>query len=213
MRILFHDTRAKTRECALFQIDAAAQGNAAERDLLHWPFDMTRSPARFRAKKTFRERRRKNLNRGIAQCPDCGSTNLRGRWYAAGEAKARLSESNVLGASVLAGRLYPLACPACRQKRDRFAQGVVELHGLAWRRESNRVFEAIGNTEQIERTRNDQERVLWSRTMEDVTRIYVSLPELARHIGRELHRNFKGKIEYFRSNEEPYLRVVWHSEW
>ncbi|OFZ53636.1 MAG: hypothetical protein A2428_16635 [Bdellovibrionales bacterium RIFOXYC1_FULL_54_43] len=139
--------------------------------------------------------------------------NSRGRWYAAEDAKARFSESNRLSASIRAGRPYPLACPACRQKRDRFAQGVVELHGSAWRHNSNRVFEAIGITEQIERARNDQERVLWSRTMEGVTRIYVSLPELARHIGEELQRCFKGKIEYLRSNEEPYLRVVWHSEW
>ncbi|MEK6705564.1 MAG: hypothetical protein AABZ06_07230 [Bdellovibrionota bacterium] len=88
----------------------------------------------------------------------------------------------------------------------------MELHGQRWRKKSDLVFQTINKTEHIERIRNDQERILWLGSNRQVTKIYVSLPELARHIGRELEKSFKGKTEFTSSNEEPYLRVVWDSD-
>ncbi len=90
--------------------------------------------------------------------------------------------------------------------------GVVEIHGEAWKDKAPLVAETILNTEKILRSRNDQERILWSRTYRNVTKYYVTLPELARQIGRTLGRSFKGKVEYRHSTEEPYLRVIWHSD-
>lgn len=90
--------------------------------------------------------------------------------------------------------------------------GVVELHGETLKEKKQNILETIANTENIARSRNDQERILWTRTYRGVTKVYVTLPELARHIGRELQKSFKGKTEYHRSTEEPYLRVIWRTE-
>lgn len=90
--------------------------------------------------------------------------------------------------------------------------GVIEFRGEKWKEQADQVLETVERTEEIARARNDQERLLWSRTYRGVTKIYVSLPELARQVGRTLQRTFKGKVEYVRSTEEPYLRVVWNSD-
>ena len=143
---------------------------------------------------------------GVARCPACSAVNYRGKWLSLEQAQDRLPEIPP------ESKNHGVMCPACRQSKDRYAMGVVELHGDKWRQKSSLVFQTIGRTEAIERSRNDQERVLWSRTFRGITKIYVSLPELARHIGRQLKRSFKGAVEYHRSSEEPYLRVVWHSD-
>ncbi len=138
--------------------------------------------------------------RGIPCCPKCKSVSIRGRWLSPTQVKALRTPVLSTG---------KLKCPACRQLDDRFAMGVVELQGSSWEAKKYDVMNTIQHTEEIARYRNDQERVLWSQKNDTVTKIYVSLPELARHIGRELVRSFKGKVEYKRSTEEPFLRVKW----
>lgn len=140
---------------------------------------------------------------GTPRCPECKSINIRGRWLSPTHVKA-------LRTPGLATR--KLKCPACRQLNDRFAMGVIELHGRTWESKKDEVMNTIQNAEEIARNRNDQERVLWTQRKDNITKIYVSLPELARHIGRVLERSFKGKVEYKRSTEEPYLRVRWQSD-
>lgn len=175
------------------------------RTTIQKPFLPNKKPRRL----TFEPRRqtpyRTELKTSLARCPSCHGVSLRGHWLSEAQAKKRIAKETIIGTA-------GMACPACRQKKDRYAEGVVELHGTKWRKNSEMIFQTIGNTEAIERSRNDQGRVLWSRSAKDVTRIYVSLPQLARHIGRQLKRTFKGKVEYRRSSEEPYLRVVWDSD-
>ena len=105
-----------------------------------------------------------------------------------------------------------LKCPACRQLEDHFAMGVVELHGELWKTKRDLVLNTIYNTEGVARFRNDQERILWLHESEPVTKVYVSLPELARQVGRQLQKSFHGKTMYHRSTEEPFLRVIWNSD-
>lgn len=141
---------------------------------------------------------------GNPQCPICLGICVRGRWYALEDARKRLPRNFRAPAKQ--------ECPACRKFKDHYAMGVVEIHGEAWKDKAPLVAETILNTEKILRSRNDQERILWSRTYRNVTKYYVTLPELARQIGRTLGRSFKGKVEYRHSTEEPYLRVIWHSD-
>ncbi|MCM2322753.1 MAG: hypothetical protein NDJ90_05790 [Oligoflexia bacterium] len=138
---------------------------------------------------------------GTPSCADCGSVNLRGKWYSAGRVpvQPKIQQARAI-------------CPACRQLRERCPLGVVELHGDAWKKHNDTVRKTIERTERIARVRNDQERVLWYQNFRNITRYYVTLPLLAQQIGRTLRRAFKGKVEYHRSTEEPFLRVVWLSD-
>jgi NMD protein affecting ribosome stability and mRNA decay len=152
------------------------------------------------------------------QCPSCRAISVNGRWYVEDEGVARLVRSKLQRTKTAIVRQKPLArlafelCPACRQLRERYAQGVVELHGEQWKQSADEILQTIDNSETIARKRNDQERILWTRSFRGVTKVYVTLPELARRIGRSLQRSFKGKAEYHRSTEEPYLRVIWRLE-
>lgn len=147
--------------------------------------------------------RQKSKPRGTPRCPSCGSFSIQGRW---------LSSSQIKGFHSSELLTLELKCPACKQLEDRYAMGVVELRGESWKTKKDLIMNTIRNTEGIARYRNDQERVLWINEWENVTKIYVALPELARHIGRELERSFHGSAEYERSTEEPYLRVRWWSD-
>jgi hypothetical protein len=108
-----------------------------------------------------------------------------------------------------------LTCPACRQLRDKYAEGVVEIRWSGHPEAHEKlvqILETVNRTEMIERERNDQDRILWTKTYRGITRVYTSLPELARHIGKTLEKTFHGKTEYKKSGAEPYIRVVWSPE-
>lgn len=145
--------------------------------------------------------RTKSKPRGAPRCPSCHTVSVQGRWTPAKNLNRVVPPK---GKSSL--------CPACRQLQDRYAMSVVEIHGENWREKANLIFETLDRTEKIARSRNDQERTLWHSTYRGVTKIYVTLPELARQMGRILKHAFKGKVEYHRSSEEPFLRVIWKSD-
>jgi hypothetical protein len=105
-----------------------------------------------------------------------------------------------------------LLCPACRQKLERYAGACVVLEGERWRHDREAVLATLRNAEKIVRLRNDQERILWTEEKSGAFRVYVTLPELARQMGRILERSFKGKVEYRRSTEEPFIHVIWSSD-
>jgi hypothetical protein len=138
--------------------------------------------------------------RGTPQCPHCHSVSVCGRW---------VSEKKIEPETLISGELK---CPACRQLEQRFALGVIECYGENSKKMENEVKGIIKNTEKIARNRNDQERVLWIKKLKDVMKIYVTLPELARSIGRQLEKSVHGVVEYERSSEEPYIRVRWWSD-
>jgi NMD protein affecting ribosome stability and mRNA decay len=140
---------------------------------------------------------------GNPTCPSCSAVMVKGSWISREQAKAR--RRPVLSTS-------KSKCPACRQLEDRYAQGVVELRGQEWKKNSGEVLRTIEKAELIERNRNDQERILWIENGRGSTRIYTTLPELARHIARTLEKSFKGRAEYERSTEEPFLFVRWWSD-
>lgn len=144
--------------------------------------------------------RSKSKSHGNPQCPNCQAIQLKGRWHRLDDAVNSIEVTE------------KKTCPACLQAKERYAQGVVEIHGEAWKARKTLVQETILNTEKIARNRNDQQRILWERNHRNVLKYYVTLPDLARQIGRVLGRTFKGKLEFHRSSEEPYLRVIWYSD-
>ena len=147
--------------------------------------------------------RSKSKPDGQPSCPVCKSVSVNGRWLSLKQYKTLHAAAPVEG---------DLKCPACKQLEDHFALGVIELHGKSWKAKKKDVMHTLRNTEKIARSRNDQERVLWISESEEVTKVYVSLPELARSIGHELGTSFQGEVAYRRSTEEPYLRVRWNSD-
>jgi hypothetical protein len=160
-------------------------------------------------KHAFKETARQNPYRSSSKpknspfCVICRSVSVRGRWLSP-------QQFEKLGKPIEAQE--ESKCPACRQKEDQFALGVVELRGETWKENSESVLNNIRNTEAIARYRNDQERILWLKELKTMTKVYVALPELARQIGRELEKSFQGYVEYSHSSEEPYLRVRWWSD-
>ncbi len=141
--------------------------------------------------------------KGQPICPSCRAVSIRGRW---------LSRRQLEHQKTPVEPTQEVKCPACRQKEDQFALGVIEIRGEAWRQNQEEILNTLKNTESIARSRNDQERILWVKELKTMVKVYVSLPELARQMGRELENSFQGFTEYSHSTEEPYLRVRWWSD-
>ena len=129
--------------------------------------------------------------------------SVRGRW---------LSQKQVKQLKTPIVSTVATQCPACRQQEDQFALGVIEIRGEQWKDHLEEVLNTLRNTEAIARSRNDQERILWLKELKTMLKVYVSLPELARQMGRELENSFQGFTEYTHSTEEPYIRVRWWSD-
>jgi hypothetical protein len=139
---------------------------------------------------------------GHPKCASCAAVFTRGKWFSQTQALRKKVPVDSYGSS------RTEVCPACRQLKDHYALGVVELR-LEDRGSLPRILRTLTNSERIQRARNDQERILWTGTAGDTTRIYTTLPELARTLGRVLERTFKGRVEYVRSGKEPFLFVIW----
>lgn len=135
-------------------------------------------------------------------CKICGAINIRGSWVASNGAE-----------KIPNGNVSKTTCPACQQQRDQYAEAVVELHGDTWQKKRDDVWRTILKTEEIARSKNDQQRLISTRNFRGITKVYVTLPQLARHLGRVLGKSFKGgKVEYHLSSHEPFLRVIWKSD-
>ena len=173
--------------------------------------------------KQSKEPRQKNPYRnqskpaGFPQCPTCKSVNLKGNWIALEKYKERLNGSAPKGTE----SKPKLLCPACKQLKEKYAMGVIELYGENFSKNKKTIMNMIGRTEKIARSRNDQSRILWTKDGMDGKaetdekapfKVYVSLPDLARHIGRELEKSFKGSTEYTKTPGEQYIRVKWWSD-
>ena len=157
---------------------------------------------------------------GVMHCPDCQSTYVRGRWLSPQRPKpARRSNSTAPETTLSSSRsssaakgTTPKICPACKQSKDHYALGVLEIQGKKWEEKKDLILNTLKQSEARARFRNDQQRILWTQSFKNITKIYVSLPELARRMGRQLEKSFQGVAEYIRSSEEPYLRVRWWSD-
>ena len=121
--------------------------------------------------------------KGQPICPSCRAVSIRGRW---------LSRRQLEHQKTPVEPTQEVKCPACRQKEDQFALGVIEIRGEAWRQNQEEILNTLKNTESIARNRNDQERILWVKELKTMVKVYVSLPELARQMGRELENSFQG---------------------
>jgi hypothetical protein len=141
--------------------------------------------------------------KGIIGCPVCKSVSVNGRW--ASEIKKTKSQPTLLVTS-------KKKCPACKQLEDHYALAVVELHGVTWHEKEDQIFNTIRNSATIARKRNDQARILWIESTKDGTKVHVTLPELARHLGRELERSFKGTTDYIQTPQDNFTRVKWWSD-
>ena len=180
--------------------------------------------------KQSKEPRQKNPYRnqskpaGAPQCPTCRSVNLKGSWITQEAYKERLNGSAPKGTE----SKPKLLCPACKQLKEKYAMGVIELYGENFSKNKKTVINTIRRTEKIARSRNDQCRILWTtdineakntkdstkdkNSKEVLFKVYVSIPDLAQHIGRELEKSFKGTTEYSKTTGDQYIRVKWWSD-
>src|SRR4051812_43434897 len=72
------------------------------------------------------------------QCSSCGAISVRGRWTPRNTAKDEDLEK-ISGATGL--------CPACRQLKEKYAEGILELHGLSWREKADEILRTLRDTE------------------------------------------------------------------
>ena len=141
--------------------------------------------------------------KGLIQCRECQAVSSKGRWLPHHHTQSKNPYGVIHSQSI---------CPACKQLKDHYAMGVIELSGRSYQEKKSEVIGNLRNLELIARKRNDQHRILWMNDQKTMTKIYVTLPELARSMGRSLERSFHGKTEYIHSSEEPFLRVRWKSD-
>ncbi len=165
----------------------------------------------FRIPRRFDPYRSDSKPKGMVQCSDCHAIQIKGRWLSEHQAKPEFTRMNRVHPFLAYASLPQRTCPACLQRKQHFAMGVVELHGHLSEEQLLSIFETFAHTERIARSRNDQERLLWTHTLPGITKVYVSLPELARQLGRMLQKTFKGQTRYIKTSEEPFLRVVWNA--
>ncbi len=132
-----------------------------------------------------------------AHCPDCGAVYREGRWvWSDGPVRS--------GDAVL--------CCACRRIRDSFPAGEVRLRGGYFSRHRGEIMNLVRKTVKDAEERSPLKRMM--EMVEDEAGVVVRLTDdhLARQVAQAVHRAFKGELEVKYSDEERFVRVVWHRD-
>jgi NMD protein affecting ribosome stability and mRNA decay len=134
-------------------------------------------------------------------CKSCGAVYRNKRW------------SMEDAASSLKGRVVrSVTCPGCRKVHDSFPGGIVTLSGGFLAPHKEEILHLIRNEESRARQNNPLERIITIKDEGRAVEVQTTSDRFAQRIGREIHRAYKGEVNYLWSRDDKFIRVKWHRE-
>jgi hypothetical protein len=131
-------------------------------------------------------------------CPECRAIYHGGRWIWPDE------EHLVSG--------VPFLCSACRRIRDDYPAGEVYLSGTYLIRHKDEIEHLINRIVKEGKERSPIKRMINMKTSGEAICVRLTDDHLARLIGDALHRAYKGDLQIKYSDEQKFLRIIWHRD-
>lgn len=128
-------------------------------------------------------------------CSSCGSLFTKGRWT--WDDLPEKAESAV--------------CPACCRTRDNYPAGIIELKGSFFDKNEAEILNLIYHIKDTEISEHPLERLLHIYKNADKTVITTTGLHLARRIGEELFKAYKGILNSH-YNDDYLVRVNWQRD-
>lgn len=126
-------------------------------------------------------------------CTSCGVVYQKGRW---------VWKNGIKNA-------HEIKCPACRRIDDHYPAGEVKLKGTFFQKHKTEIINLIRNNEKLEKAVHPMERLMTIVEGKKDMTITTTGVHLARRIGENLSRSYKGTFDFKYGDGEKIIRVSW----
>jgi NMD protein affecting ribosome stability and mRNA decay len=134
----------------------------------------------------------------VAVCKRCGAVYHRKRWS--------IEKSSDL---LKGGKIRSVVCPACQKTKDDFPGGIITLDGEFLKSHKGEILHLIRNEETRAKRINPLERIISIKDQGKSVEVHATSDRFAQRIGMEIHRAYKGDVEYHWSRDDKFIRVKW----
>lgn len=127
-------------------------------------------------------------------CQDCGAVYKNGAW----QWIVRPPDDAVT-----------VTCAACRRIRDKDPAGIVTVQGKFSREHGDELLSFIRSVEHEKKAASPLQRIMSIDKRAEKLSIATTDMQLARNIGKALHNQYKGNLDFNFHKGEPVLHVLW----
>lgn len=144
----------------------------------------------------------------MAVCFDCESVYHDKRWSTIEDfAKAN---TDIDTRKMVSEAMHFAVCPACHKIADGYVGGFVTMEGEFFMSHKEEILNAIRNKEMKVKHSNPLSKVMAIEEDDHKVVISTTTGKLARSIGSQLGKSFKGDVSYKWGGYDGATRVYWH---
>ena len=107
-------------------------------------------------------------------------------------------------------KVKEVTCPTCRKVKDRYSEGILTLGGDFFKEHRDEVVNLLKKEAERVGKRSVPDRII-TMTEETKDRLVVetTTEKLAQHLGRALHKAYKGELHFKWGEMDKLVRVYW----
>jgi predicted ATPase len=103
-----------------------------------------------------------------------------------------------------------VVCPTCRKINDRYAEGFLTLSGEFFAQHQEEIVKLVENEASRVGARNVLDRIIrMAPEGEDKLVVETTTDKLAQHLGRAVHKAYKGDLNFHWGEVDRFVRVYW----
>lgn len=127
------------------------------------------------------------------RCMNCAAVFQKGRWTWTNDVT----------------KVHEIVCPACKRIADHYPAGEIEIRGTFFQKHRQEILNLINNTERMEKAHHPMERLMEIQDKREQLIVTTTGIHLARRIGENLSRSYKGSFSYQYGKGEKIIRGSW----
>jgi hypothetical protein len=103
-----------------------------------------------------------------------------------------------------------VTCPTCRKIKDRYYEGVLTLRGEFFEQHRDEILTLLNNEAARVAGRSVADRIItMTKAAKDKLVVETTTEKLAQHLGRAVHKAYKGDLDFRWSEMNKFVRVYW----
>ncbi len=115
-------------------------------------------------------------------------------------------------AGKLAGtdKVKEVTCPTCRKVKDRYSEGILTLGGDFFKEHRDEIVNLLKKEAERVGKRSVPDRIItMNEEAQDRLVVETTTEKLAQHLGRALHKAYKGELHFKWGEMDKLVRVNW----
>jgi NMD protein affecting ribosome stability and mRNA decay len=107
-------------------------------------------------------------------------------------------------------KMREVTCPTCRQVEDHYPEGILALSGEFFSQHRDEIVKLLESEASRVSKRSVQDRVIEMKEEgKDKLVVETTTEKLAQHLGRAVHRAYKGELNFNWGEPNRFVRVYW----